>query len=148
MIYETYSIGGELYHARSHKYLSKVKTKSGKWRYIYKSRLGGNDYRSDLRQQTLNYIDNKSKALQNMGNNMLNNLRDNSSVRAGNRAILKGNLMEAKKNRTVNAVRGKINEEARNMQDIDRKNARKRNVIDRVKAKVTKAINRLMKKKS
>ena len=26
---------GELYHARDHKYIEKVKTKSGKWRYIY-----------------------------------------------------------------------------------------------------------------
>lgn len=37
MIYDTYLIGGELYHAQraNHKYLDKVRTKSGKWRYIY-----------------------------------------------------------------------------------------------------------------
>lgn len=37
MIYDTYLIGGELYHAQraNHKYLDKIRTKSGKWRYIY-----------------------------------------------------------------------------------------------------------------
>ena len=35
MIYKNLFIGGELYHAGSHKYLDKIKTKSGKWRYIY-----------------------------------------------------------------------------------------------------------------
>ena len=35
MFYKEYIIGGELYHAGNHKYLEKVKTKSGKWRYIY-----------------------------------------------------------------------------------------------------------------
>lgn len=36
MIYETYSVGGELYHARSHKYINKFRGKNGKWRYVYK----------------------------------------------------------------------------------------------------------------
>ena len=36
MIYKTYSVGGELYHARSHKYINKFRGKNGKWRYIYK----------------------------------------------------------------------------------------------------------------
>ena len=41
MIYSTYVIGGELYHASTfHKYIDKVKTKSGKWRYIYKKGVG------------------------------------------------------------------------------------------------------------
>lgn len=37
MIYSTYVINGELYHAdrANHKYVRKVKTKNGKWRYIY-----------------------------------------------------------------------------------------------------------------
>ena len=37
MIYSTYVINGELYHADrvNHKYIRKVKTKNGKWRYIY-----------------------------------------------------------------------------------------------------------------
>ena len=37
MIYSTYVINGELYHAdrANHKYIKKVKTKNGKWRYIY-----------------------------------------------------------------------------------------------------------------
>lgn len=53
MIYETYSVGGELYHARSHKYIDKIKTKAGKWRYIYKNTL---DYRKNksIRDEYLN----------------------------------------------------------------------------------------------
>ncbi len=41
MLYDTYSIGGVLYHAdrANHKYIKKVKTKNGKWRYIYKNAL-------------------------------------------------------------------------------------------------------------
>ena len=37
MIYTNYVIGGELYHAQraNHKYIDRVMTKSGKWRYIY-----------------------------------------------------------------------------------------------------------------
>ena len=37
MLYDTYSIGGVLYHAdrANHKYIKKVKTKNGKWRYYY-----------------------------------------------------------------------------------------------------------------
>ena len=42
MLYESYTIGGELIHSAKgnewskHRYIDKVKTKSGKWRYIYK----------------------------------------------------------------------------------------------------------------
>lgn len=41
MVYNTYTIGGELYHyakgseKAGAKYLEKVRTKSGKWRYVY-----------------------------------------------------------------------------------------------------------------
>ena len=53
MIYETYSVGGELYHARSHKYIDKIKTKAGKWRYIYKNTLnyGRNKHIRDMNTQ-------------------------------------------------------------------------------------------------
>ena len=43
MIYKQYTIGGELMHSakgvewKNKKYIDKVKTKSGKWRYIYNS---------------------------------------------------------------------------------------------------------------
>lgn len=35
MVYQNFTVGGVLYHARNHKYIDKVRTKSGKWRYIY-----------------------------------------------------------------------------------------------------------------
>ena len=40
MIYDEMYMGGVLVHGeRSHKYLQKIKTKTGKWRYIYKNTL-------------------------------------------------------------------------------------------------------------
>lgn len=47
MIYKNYTVGGILMHAdrSNHKYIQKVRTKSGKWRYIYKdvsNRLAAN----------------------------------------------------------------------------------------------------------
>lgn len=46
MLYEDYTIGGELMHSakgvewKNKKYINKVKTKTGKWRYIYKKTAG------------------------------------------------------------------------------------------------------------
>ena len=59
MMYEDYTIGGELYHAFNgraalergkravHKYIDKIMTKSGKWRYIYEdAKRQGNNARA------------------------------------------------------------------------------------------------------
>lgn len=54
MIYGNYIIGGELYHAEKgtsgikakvHKYIDKIRTKTGKWRYIYDTKVTGKLYK-------------------------------------------------------------------------------------------------------
>lgn len=64
MLYSTYTIGGELMHSSKgaewgkHKYIDKVKTKNGKWRYIYKDFI----HAKNKVNYTLNYNTNKKRA--------------------------------------------------------------------------------------
>ena len=53
MIYPVYSIGGELFHGEraNHKYVDKVRTRSGKWRYVYQkanNKVGATNKKSGL----------------------------------------------------------------------------------------------------
>lgn len=66
MIYKTYTIGGELYHAdkglsgvknKVHKYIDKVRTKSGKWRYIYENTK---NYKENKKLYKRHFVDNTS----------------------------------------------------------------------------------------
>ena len=69
MFYSEYTIGGELYHAGNHKYLEKVKTKSGKWRYIY-TRSNAGVQRAENVDQAL--INKKNKDKINLTKRVLN----------------------------------------------------------------------------
>lgn len=63
MLYEQYTIGGELMHSakgvewKNKKYIDKVRTKTGKWRYIYKNSKVGT-----FVNNTKNYRTNKKRA--------------------------------------------------------------------------------------
>lgn len=54
MLYEQYTIGGELMHSakgvewKNKKYIDKIKTKTGKWRYIYKNKNTKENYQKML----------------------------------------------------------------------------------------------------
>lgn len=76
MLYEQYTIGGELMHSskgaewKSHRYIDKVKTKNGKWRYIYKNpsskylrKAVGNSTDNAANKTTINQINQRYEYL-------------------------------------------------------------------------------------
>lgn len=76
MLYEQYTIGGELMHSskgaewKSHRYIDKVKTKNGKWRYIYKNpsskylrKAAGNSADNAANKTTINQINQRYEYL-------------------------------------------------------------------------------------
>ena len=82
MIYETYSVGGELYHSRFHKYIDKIKTKAGKWRYIYKNTLNYNKNKAKLYglESSRDYYREDAKIYQNDANKNKQKFREYSSL--------------------------------------------------------------------
>ena len=72
MLYEQYTIGGEFMHSakgvewKNKKYIDKIKTKTGKWRYIYDT-LKTRNKRHDIKGKALNF----QKAKENVRNELI-----------------------------------------------------------------------------
>lgn len=85
MIYDEIYMGGVLVHGeRSHKYIDKIRTKAGKWRYIYRSKHGAGWRRPQ-------YVYNYEREI--MENKMKNNGYTNKDIN-----MKKGQIHEEKMN--------------------------------------------------
>lgn len=86
MFYAEYTVGGELYHAGNHKYLDKVKTKSGKWRYIYTRATAGVQRAENVDQALLNKKKDDSNPL-NSFRNRKEEIRSSKTIKNTNRRL-------------------------------------------------------------
>ncbi len=121
MLYNEMYMGGVLVHGeRSHKYIDKIRTKTGKWRYIYKNTLDyGNNKR--LRDKFANEYNNKviqdkievnptywaKRKFRNDLENYYNNKTFNQYLR----------YIEGQDSATTNRKAKFLNEEGRNIND-------------------------------
>ena len=83
MIYNTMYMGGVLVHGeRAHKYLQKIKTKTGKWRYIYENTLNYKKNKAELHglESSRDYYRNDAKIYQNDANRNKQKFREYSSL--------------------------------------------------------------------
>lgn len=82
MLYEQYTIGGELMHSakgvewKNKKYIDKVKTKNGKWRYIYKNQNTKENYEKMLNKHGIA----TKKKKQNRATKIINKLKRSNDL--------------------------------------------------------------------